>query len=106
METKVEKPLVVLSITEYAKTNGIVTINPKVHHNTNGYPFVTMIDAKNEATNVYFSKAASGAIVPQQPITAELLKAHQIGITTNAAGEERIKLISNSERLDLFELLS
>ena len=40
-----------------------------------------------------------------QPVTKEMLSVYQIGITTNAAGEERIKLISNSDRVDVGSLL-
>ena len=105
MKTDEKKPLAVQSIAEFAAQNGIKSIVPKVRMNTSGYPFVTFIDEGNNATNVYFSKAAAQAVVAEMPVTKELLKAHQIGFTTNEAGEERVKLISNSERVDLEELL-
>jgi hypothetical protein len=105
MDTTPKKPLVVLSIAEFAKSKGIVSITPKVRANTNGFPYVTMINGNNEAENVYFSKAAATKVAADMPVTTDMLKAHQIGVTHNEAGEERIKLISNSERLDLFALL-
>lgn len=103
--TAATKELVVLTIAEYAAQNGFTQLAPKVRVNTNAYPFITFIDAKNVATNVYFSKSASKGVLPAQPVTKELLTQYQIGITHNEAGEPRVKLISNSERLDLSDLL-
>lgn len=105
METQTENQLKTLSVKDWAKQNNIASVAPVVRTNENGYPYVTMINANNEATNVYFSRAASQAVDAGTPITKELMKAHQIGITTNAEGEERIKLISNSARIDLDSLL-
>lgn len=105
METQTENQLKTLSFKDWAKQNNITSVAPVVRTNENGYPYVTMINANNEATNVYFSRAASQAVDAGTPITKELMKAHQIGITINAEGEERIKLISNSARIELDSLL-
>ncbi len=106
METIVSKPeLKTMNIKDYAKSNDIVSIVPTVKINTNGYPFLTMINSKNEAHNVYFSKAASKAVDAGTPVSKEMLAVYQIGITTNEAGKERIKLITNSARIDIASLL-
>lgn len=94
-----------MSVNEFAKSKGFVQIASSVRKNTNGYPFVTFINKENVAENVYFSKRASGAVTENAPVTKDMLKALQVALVKNEAGEERIKLISNSERLELSALL-
>ena len=103
--TKTTTNLKAMSIKDFAKMKGFMQLAPAVRINTNGYPFVTFINEKNEAENIYFSKAASEQVAEGTPVDKALLAKHQIGITINAEGEERVKLISNSERVDLFSLL-
>lgn len=103
--TKATTNLKVESIKDFAKSKGFMQLAPAVRINTNGYPFITFIDSNNVAENIYFSKSASEAVAEGTPVDKALLSRHQIGITTNAEGQERIKLISNSERVDLFSLL-
>ena len=103
--TKPTTNLKVESIKDFAKSKGFMQLAPAVRINTNGYPFITFINEKNEAENIYFSKSAAEQVAEGTPVDKSLLARHQIGITTNAEGEERIKLISNSERVDLFSLL-
>ena len=95
----------VLTIKEFVKAQGFIQIAPQVRQNTNGYPFATFYTAKNEAENIYFSKAASKKLNAGDVVDAQLLSQHQIAVVKNAAGEERVKLISNSERIDLADLL-
>lgn len=102
---KTKSDLVVMTIKEYCESKGFKQIVPAVRVNTNGYPFITFIDGNNEAENVYFSKAAANAVNAGTPVTKDMLKIYQIGVTTNAEGEERVKLITNSDRVDLSELL-
>jgi len=47
------------SVKSFMESNGYVQVVNHVRKNTNGYPFVTMINANNEAQNVYFTKAAT-----------------------------------------------
>jgi hypothetical protein len=103
--TKPTTNLKAMSIKDFAKSKGFMQLAPAVRINTNGYPFITFINEKNEAENIYFSKSAAEQVAEGTPVDKALLSRHQIGITTNAEGEERIKLISNSERVDLFSLL-
>lgn len=102
-ETKT--PLQVLSVKEFAKQNGFVQLVPNVRTNVNGYPFITFLKEDNTAENIYFSRKASAAVAAGTPVDKQLLSVYQIGITTNAEGEERIKLISNSDRVDISSLL-
>jgi len=103
--TKPTTSLKAMSIKDFAKSKGFMQLAPTVRINTNGYPFITFIDSNNVAENIYFSKSAAEQVAEGTPVDKGLLARHQIGITTNAEGEERIKLISNSERVDLFSLL-
>lgn len=95
-----------MSISEFVNINKFVEINNTVRTNSNGYPFVTFINAKNEAENVYFSKASSSSISKGDAITKEFLSNYRIAKTTNADGEVRTKLVSNnSNRISLANLL-
>ncbi len=47
------------SVKSFMASNGYVQVVNHVRENTNGYPFVTMINSANVAQNVYFTKAAT-----------------------------------------------
>jgi len=94
-----------VSVSEFAASKGFTQIIPTIRANVNGYPFVTFINDNNEAENVYFSKSSAESIELNEDISTKL-KTFQIGFTTNEAGEERVKIISNSGRRDLSSLLS
>ena len=94
-----------LTLKEFFNSKNITQITPNIRVNTNGYPFITCIDSKNVSENIYFSKAAAQGVKANQPVTKELLSNYGITITKNAEGEERIKLSSNSERLNVADLL-
>lgn len=96
--------MTVEKIKDFAMARGFVQINPMVRQNTNGYPFLTFINKDNVAENIYFSKTASKSVTVGQVVTNEVAKTLQIGYTKNEAGEERIKLISNSQRVDIADL--
>lgn len=96
----------VRTIAEFAKQGGFVEIKSTVHESTeNKYKFIVLLNAKNEATCVFFSKNASDMVTAGEEITRELLAKFQIADVTNADGEVRTKLISNSERKSLGDLL-
>ena len=105
MNTQVSTPIQVLSIKEFVAANKFKQIAPSVRENTNKYPFVTFINGDNVAENVYFSKNAAKAVTSGTPVSKDMLAQYQIGIVTNATGEKRVKLISNSDRLELDDLL-
>lgn len=97
-------PMRVETIKAFAQSRGFISVADSIRVNENGYPFVTFVDDKNVAENVYFSKEAGNSIVAGQVIDGDTLKGFQIGYTMNEAGEERIKLISNSKRILLTDL--
>lgn len=106
MDTKTKAALLVVAIGAFASEKGFTSIAPVVRENVNRYPYLTFINAKNEAENIYFSKKAAATVKAGMPVTKEMLGGLSIGHTTNEAGEARIKLVSNSERVDLADLLS
>lgn len=100
-----ENALRTISMQEFAASKGFTQVVPTVRANANGYPYLTFLNENNEAENVYFSKASAESIEPNEDIGPKL-KTFQIGFTKNEAGEERIKIISNSSRKNLADLLS
>lgn len=95
--------MLVLTIKQFIAQKGFTTIVPAVRENVNHYPFLTFINDKNEAENIYFSKNAGVAF--GQVVDKQFLSQYQVAIVKNAAGEERTKLISNSTRVSLADLL-
>lgn len=93
------------SIKQFCNSRGFTQLTPSIRVNVNGYAFITFIDAKNAAENVYFSKASAKSVSAGQVLTKELLSQWQVAIATNAEGELRTKIISNSERIDINSLL-
>lgn len=95
--------MLVLTIKQFIAQKGFTSIVPTVRENVNHYPFLTFINDKNEAENVYFSKKAPVAL--GQVVDKQFLSQYQIAIVKNAEGEERTKLISNSARVNIADLL-
>jgi hypothetical protein len=94
-----------LSIKEFAQANDIKSYTPAIRSNMNGYPFVTFITSSNEAMNIYFSKSAGEKIMEGEETLSVIKRLGcQIAETTNAEGEVRLKLISNSERNNIEDL--
>jgi len=68
--------------------------------NTNGYPFVTVMNANNRATNLYFSKNASGLVLDtfgEGKSVKNYLQSASVVKTENEAGEMRYKITSQGE---------
>lgn len=107
--TEITNDLKVITVKEFIQENNFVEVNNEVNENTNGYPFVTFIDADNKAENVYFSIEESQNHQKGDPISVVdgFFKDLQIAFTTNANGEERIKLVGmgSSKRESLADLL-
>jgi hypothetical protein len=95
----------VLSIPEFIAQHNFVQVCHTVRENTNSYPFVTFINKDNQAENVYFSKAAAQDVTAGTPIVKGFFAGYSIAYVQNDANEQRIKIISNSERLELSAIL-
>lgn len=95
--------MLVLTIKEFIAQKGFTSIVPVVRENINKYPYLTFITKDNEAENIYFSKQSPVAV--GQVVDKDFMSKFQIATVKNEAGEERIKLISNSSRVSLADLL-
>jgi hypothetical protein len=95
----------VISVREYCKATKVASVATTVRENSNGYPFVTFINGDNEATNVYFSKEGAKHYTLGESIGKGFFDKLQVAYVTNEEGEERIKLITNSERISIDDIL-
>lgn len=105
-QNQITNPLVTVSVKDFMKANSFVQVHKEVRANTNGYPYITFINGKNEAENIYFSKEASKQVKAGDPIAKGFFDNFLTASTTNEAGEERIKLVrsGDSTRLDIDDL--
>ena len=102
-----QNPIESISLLAFIQQQGFTQLaTKKVRRNENKYPFLTFINAENEATNVYFSKNESEKLKDVEEVDDEYLMKLQVVNTENAEGEKRWKLTTgNSERVDLLDLL-
>lgn len=108
METSVinKTTLKTKSVLEFTKENGFTKISPVIYGNKNGYPFIVLENKHGETTMVYFSKNAAKLVAIGQPVTKQIFSDFRIAEDIkNAAGEERIKLVSGGSNLDIESLL-
>lgn len=105
-QTQITNPLVTASVKDFMKSNNFTQVHKEVRANTNGYPYITFIDSKNVAENIYFSKGASEQVSEGQEIKKGFFDNFLVATTTNATGEERIKIVrsGDSTRLDVEDL--
>ena len=94
------------TVAELFSNKSIVSIVPTIRENANKYPYVTVINKDNVAENIYFSKEASKLLAQGEPINKGFFGRYQVGYTTNQAGEERVKFISNSARVSVEDILN
>jgi hypothetical protein len=87
-----QAPLETQSVLAFMRQNGFTQYNANIGVNVNDYPFVTFINADNEAENVYFSKNAAEQISADEAVNGQFLARFVIVDTVNAEGEARTKL--------------
>ena len=103
MAESAQAPLVTKPVKEFMKDSQFTSVNRTVRENSNGYPYITFLKANNEAENIYFSKNSAIGMTAGLEIGKGFFEPFAIGITTNAAGEQRTKLVSVA-RLDVADL--
>lgn len=97
--------LVTIPVMDFMKSKSFISCHKSVRANANGYPYVTFINDKNVAENIYFSKATGEKYKADQGIEKGFFNSLAIAETTNADGEIRIKLVcTNTTRLSLEDL--
>jgi hypothetical protein len=67
-----------ISVQEFMKELGFVSIIPQIRRNANTYPFITFMSANNVAENIYFSVNAAAALSPDAIVNREFLENHTI----------------------------
>ena len=87
-----QAPLETQSVLAFMRANGFTQYNQNIGVNVNDYPFVTFINANNEAENVYFSKNAAEQVSADELVDGKFLAKFVIVDTINAEGEARTKL--------------
>lgn len=53
----------ILNLREFCSNQGFVQLYPDVRTNSNDYPFITFMDSKNVAENIYFGKELGNSFV-------------------------------------------
>lgn len=106
--TQITNPLVTLSVQDFMKANNFTQVHNEVRENTNKYPYVTFINNKNEAENIYFSKGAAESVKAGDAIAKGFFAPFIIVEATNAQDEKRIKIAragdsNRMEAADLFD---
>jgi hypothetical protein len=83
----------VIKVQEFCATNKVSAIS-QVRVNENGYPFLTFLSPNFEggAQNIYFSKSNAMKVKVGDNPKDLGLKDYVLKTTTNAQGEERLKL--------------
>ncbi len=75
--------------------SGKLQVNPSIRRNVNGYPYITVLDPSKpqgeQAENIYFGKNTSAKVSEMVDIRG-IANDLQVVHTTNALGEQRIKL--------------
>jgi hypothetical protein len=91
------------AIREFVDAEGYQEVNKEVRTNTNGYPFVTFINAENEAENIYFSKEQA-KLVHEGQNSLEAIRGKNILEIEYENGDIRLKISGAGERLSLGDL--
>ena len=79
---------------------GLVRNYSVLRVNASGYPFVTILNKANRASNLYFSKNSSQNVLDtfgEESDITEFLKTAQVVKTANADGDVRYKLSSSGD---------
>jgi hypothetical protein len=88
-----------MSVQDFFAQEGFVSVIPVVRVNKNGYPFITCVNASNEATNMYFASN----IAANYPEGTQVAKGFFADLTVfkNESGYWRF---GSSNRLDVNSL--
>ena len=106
-KSDISNPTITKSVRDFVRDNQIASISNTVRVNVNGYPYVTFINQKNEAENIYFSKNAGQTVREGQEIKKGFFENLCIKTIYNEAGEERLKLslVGESTRTSIDDVL-
>ena len=95
-----------ITIADFIKSNNFTSVAKQVRANINGYTYVTFIDSKNEATNIYLSKSLALEVFEGTSIGKGFFANKTIAETANGEGEVRYKLAhKDSQRISLEDIM-
>jgi hypothetical protein len=96
-----------LSLSNFVEKYNFTEIVPEIRKNSNGYPFVTFLNSKNVATNVYFGSSISDSYSEGTKITSEMLKGLQAYEYLREDGGLGLRLVSKNagNRVSISSLL-
>lgn len=93
------------TVQEFMKSKGFVSVVKTVRKNTNGYPYITFMNASNVAENIYFSKNGASKVDEGDLIEKGFFNPFTMVLAVNADGEQRWKISSgDSLRLSVEDL--
>lgn len=96
------------SLSAFCQSKGFIETADAIRENSNQYPFITFINEKNEAENVYFSKRAGAQVTVGQVITPELLKSLMVSFVEYEDGrpsKHKLCFKGESRRINIAEFL-
>ena len=89
-----------IAVQDYMKSNDFISVVKIVRVSVeNRYPYITFMDSKNVATNIYFSRNA-GKLVSEGDIIAKgFFNPFRIAETINKDGVAIMKLVAQGESM-------
>lgn len=87
----------IVSVQEFMKLNGFISVVKLVRTNVSKYPYITFITAENTAENIYFSINAAKQVAEGEVIARGFFEPFRIAFVVNADGQPRTKLVSQGE---------
>lgn len=95
-----------LSFKQFMALRGFTQVVRVVRENSNNYPYLTFVDANNQAENVYFSKNAATKVAKGLELDSKFFLPFTFIQVENAEKELRWKISLASElraEIDFFE---
>jgi hypothetical protein len=89
-----------ISVQEFMKSNDFVSVVKIVRVSVeNKYPYITFMNSKNIATNIYFSRNAGKLVAEGEIIAKGFFNPFRIAETINKDGIAIMKLVSMGESM-------
>lgn len=89
-----------IGVQEYMKSNDFISVVKVVRVSVeNRYPYITFMDSKNIATNIYFSRNAGKLVTEGEVIMKGFFNPFRIAETINKDGVKIMKLVAQGESM-------
>lgn len=97
-----------LSLREFVANYAITEIIPEIRENSNGYSFITFVNDRNDAENVYFGSSIAKDYSAGTPVTRAMLDRLQIYQYAREDGKQGLRLVrkaGNESKVSIDTLL-